>query len=83
MGELSLHVTVRDDRSISAPFTLTASVPGLERWDKPAYIQHTNVTHYTYTYVHVHVYVCTICSIVKYITHTPLHVCHLPVLFLV
>ena len=36
MGELSLHVTVRDDRSISAPFTLTASVPGLERWDKPA-----------------------------------------------
>ena len=41
MGELSLHVTVRDGRPLSAPFTLTASVPGLERWDKPAYIQHT------------------------------------------
>ena len=55
MGELPLHVTVRDDRSISAPSTLTASVPGLERWDRPAYIQHTNVTHYTRTCTHVDV----------------------------
>ena len=36
MGELPLHVTLRDDRPLSAPFTLTASMPGLERWDKPA-----------------------------------------------
>ena len=66
MGELSLHVTVRDDRSISAPFTLTASVPGLERWDKPAVF--TFVHAYAFndcTRTNVHVYACSLCSILK------------------
>ena len=72
MGELSLHVTVRDDRPLSAPFTLTASVPRLERWDKPVYIQHTSVMHCTCTHVHVHVctYICTMYNSEVYYTHT-------------
>ena len=67
--ELPLHVTVRDDRTLSAPFTSTASLPGLERWDKPAYIQHTNVIRCTCTHVHVHVCILYVYSEVYY-THT-------------
>ena len=75
MGELPLHVTVRDDRPLSAPFTSTASVPGLERWDRPVYIIYTNM------YIHI---IYMYYSIAYYNERaTSIHVCHLPVLFLV
>ena len=64
MGELPLHVTLRDDRPLSAPFTLTASMPGLEHWDKPAYIQHTNVM--VHAHMCMYMYVLYVYSEVYY-----------------
>ena len=62
MGELPLHVTLRDDRPLSAPFTLTASMPGLERWDKPAVF---TFVYALYTNKCTCIHACSTCSILK------------------
>ena len=63
MGELPLHVTVRDDRPLSAPFTLTVSVPGM-------YIHM-----YAVTCTHNTQHGVVVLHIIFWVHHTHVHIC--------